>query len=85
MFVGTVQCEIELERCHEAFEGLRFLLVEPEHEVEWEGALLAVDTIGAQVGEMVIVALAPLGTGFDLPADLPIDGAVVGVVGSITS
>lgn len=85
MFIGTVQCEVELSKTHRAFEGLRFLLVEPEHEVEWEGAVVAVDTVKASVGDMVIVALAPLGSQFDVPEDLPIDGAVVGIVSSITT
>lgn len=85
MFIGTVQCEIELSQSHPAFKNLRFLLVEAEHEVEWEGAVVAVDTVGAEVGDLVVTALAPLGAAFDFPADLPIDGAVVGIVGSITT
>ena len=85
MFIGSVQCEVELSQSHPAFEGLRFLLVEAEHEVEWEGPVVAVDTVGAQVGDMVVVALAPLGSSVDIPDDLPIEAAVVGVVGSITT
>src|SRR5262249_34094217 len=85
VFIGTVQCEVELSKTHRAFDGFRFLLIEPEHEVEWEGAVVAVDTVSAQVGDMVVVALAPLGSQFDVPEDLPIDGAVVGIVSSITT
>ena len=85
MFIGTVQCEVELSKSHPAFEGLRFLLVEAEHEVEWTGAVVVVDCAGAELGDMVLVALAPLGERFDLPRDIPIAGAVVGVVGSITT
>ncbi|NRA97267.1 MAG: hypothetical protein HRU14_13770 [Planctomycetes bacterium] len=85
MFVGTVYCEFELSRSHPAFDKFRFLLVEPDHEVEFEGTCVVVDTVDAQVGEMVIVALAPLGDAFDIPDDLPIHGAVVGVVGAMTA
>lgn len=85
MFVGTVYCEFELSRSHASFDGFRFLLVEPDHEVDFEGPCVVVDTVDAQVGEMVIVALAPLGGAFDIPDDLPIHGAVVGVVGSMTA
>ena len=85
MFVGTVYCEFELSRGHTAFDGLRFLLVEPDHEVDFEGPCVVVDTVDAQVGEMVVVALAPLGEAFDIPDDLPILGAVVGVVGAMTA
>lgn len=85
MFIGTVQCEIELAKAHPAFEGFRFLLIHADHDVEWEGDIVAIDTMGARVGDMVAVALAPLGAKFDIPDDLPIDAAVVGIVGSITT
>ena len=84
MFVGMVQCEFELSRAHDAIKGHRLMLVTPLHDVEWDGDLLAIDTVGAQVTDYVVVALAPLGSGFDVPADLPIDGAIVGLVESIT-
>jgi microcompartment protein CcmK/EutM len=85
VFIGTVQCEIELSKAHDAFSGYRLLLVHADHDVEWEGDVVAIDMVGAQVGDMVAVALAPLGARFDVPEDLPIDAAVVGLVGSITT
>jgi len=59
--------------------------VEPDHDVDFEGPCVVLDTVDAQVGEMVVVAIAPLGDSFDIPRDLPIHGAVVGVVGSMTA
>ena len=44
MFVGTVRCEIDIGKAHDAFRDFRFLLVEPEHKVDWDGPVIAVDT-----------------------------------------
>jgi len=85
VFLGKISCELELERCHSAFEGLRFFLVEPQHEVDWKGLVIAVDMVEAEVGDWVLVALPPFGSKVELPPDLPVQGAVVAVVDSITT
>ena len=73
MFVGTVSCEIEVGKAQSAFRGFRLLLVEPEHKVDWEGPVVAVDTVQARVGDLVVVALSPFGPALDIPADLPVE------------
>lgn len=84
MFLGTINCELELDKRHEGLENMRFFLVDPQHEVDWDGSVIAVDTVGAEVGDWVLVALAPFGEKLGLPENLPVEAAVVGVVASIS-
>jgi microcompartment protein CcmK/EutM len=85
VFLGIIQCEMELDRVHQSFEGQTFFLIEPQHEVDWNGPVIAVDTVNANVGDWVLVAQAPFGPQLDVPEDLPLKAAVVGVVNSITT
>ena len=83
MFVGTVRCEIDIGKAHDAFRDFRFLLVEPEHKVDWDGPVIAVDTVRARVGDMVMVALSPFGDALGIPDGLPVEAAIVAVVKSL--
>ncbi|HYC76826.1 MAG TPA: EutN/CcmL family microcompartment protein, partial [Planctomycetota bacterium] len=76
-------CQIEVGKAHDSFRGLKFFLVEAEHKVDWDGPVVAVDTVGARTGDLVVVALAPFGPTLNIPADLPVEAAVVAIVRSL--
>jgi ethanolamine utilization protein EutN len=65
------------------FEGSKLLLVQPETpQGEARGvALLAIDSVGAGIGERVIVVLEGRAAGEALGRKLsPVDAAIVGIV-----
>jgi ethanolamine utilization protein EutN len=77
--VGTVVSTNKRQQ----FEGAKLLLVQPETpQGEAKGAtLLAIDSVGAGVGERVIVVLEGRAAGEALGAKLaPVDAAIVGIV-----
>jgi len=83
MLVGTVICKVWATRKEETLSGLRFLLVRPWRADGKETAesIVAVDPIGADVGEQVLVAFGraarhAIGRGHDVG----FQSAVVGVV-----
>ncbi len=81
MIVGKVTGSIVSTRKCENLIGNKFMIVEPISSMKGENSqLVAIDNIGAGVGEIVLVATgsaARIGCG--LP-DAPIDAAIVGIV-----
>jgi ethanolamine utilization protein EutN len=86
MFLGKVVGEVWSTRKHADLEGKRFLVVEALDERREPGApkvtpVVAVDPIGASLGEPVLVAFgkaARVACGGD--ADLAYEAAIVGIV-----
>ncbi|QCX33961.1 ethanolamine utilization protein EutN [Caloramator sp. E03] len=62
--------------------GSKFLIVEPVEEMKLknENRIVAVDTVGAGVGEIVLVALGSAARVGCNMAESPVDAAVVGIV-----
>jgi len=83
MLLGKVVGMITSTRKEISLSGLKFLLIQPRTKLggtELGEMLVAVDLMGAGVGEEVIVATgraARLAMGKE---DLPIDAAVIGIV-----
>jgi len=83
MLLGKVVGMITSTRKEISLSGLKFLLIQPctkLNNAELGEMLVAVDLMGAGVGEEVIVATgraARLAMGKE---DLPIDAAVIGIV-----
>ena len=81
MIVGKVIGSIVSTRKNENLVGNKFMLVEPIEEIgDSSNRIVAVDNIGAGIGEMVLVALgsaARIGCGMETA---PIDAAIVGIV-----
>ncbi len=81
MIVGKVTGSVVSTRKSENLIGNKFMIVEPIASMKGENSqLVAIDNIGAGVGEVVLVATgsaARIGCG--LP-DAPIDAAIVGIV-----
>ena len=80
MIVGKVVGSIVSTRKNENLIGHKFMIIEPISSMKAQGTLVAIDNIGAGIGEYVLVACgsaARIGCGMD---SAPIDAAIVGIV-----
>ncbi len=81
MFVGKVVGSVVATRKNENLIGSKFLIVEPFEKMDCSNnRLVAVDTVGAGIGEIVLVATgsaARIGCHME---NSPIDAAIVGIV-----
>ena len=82
--VGTVTSTVK----HPALEGAKLLLVQPElpDGVARGNAVLAVDSVGAGVGERVLYVIEGTAAGDALGRKgAPVDAAIVGIVDRVTA
>lgn len=80
MIVGKVVGSIVSTRKNENLIGNKFMIVEPVSSMKAQGTLVAIDNIGAGIGEYVLVACgsaARIGCGMD---NSPVDAAIVGII-----
>lgn len=81
MIIGKVVGSLFSTRKSEKLVGNKFMIVEPVESMRSTGErLVAIDIIGAGVGEYVLVAQGSAARiGCDM-ADAPIDAAIVGII-----
>ena len=81
MIVGKIVGSVVATRKNEKLVGSKFLVVEPLDGMEGSSnRLVAVDSVGAGIGEIVLVAKGSAARiGCNL-ADSPVDAAIVGIV-----
>lgn len=81
MIVGKVVGSVVATRKNENLVGSKFLIVEPFESMEQgKGRIVAVDNVGAGIGEIVLVtkgSAARIGCNLK---EAPIDAAIVGIV-----
>lgn len=80
MIIGKVIGSIISTRKQENLVGNKFMIVEPLDAVASAGRIVAIDNIGAGIGETVLVvqgSAARIGCGMP---EAPIDAAIVGIV-----
>ena len=84
MIIGKVSGCIVSTRKQDNLVGIKFMVIEPINVMDGERKqLVAIDNIGAGIGEYVLVATgsaARIGCGMP---DSPIDAAIVGIVDDI--
>lgn len=83
MILGRVVGTVVASQKRPQFDGAKLLLVQPEtpQGVATGATLLAVDSVGAGVGERVIVVLEGRAAGEALGKKLaPVDAAIIGIV-----
>lgn len=81
MIIGKVVGSLFSTRKSEKLIGNKFMIVEPVESM-WgtKGRLVAIDIIGAGIGEYVLVAQGSAARiGCDM-ADAPVDAAIVGII-----
>lgn len=85
MIVGKIVGSVVSTRKNENLVGCKFMVVEPIAELgNPNGKIVAIDNVGAGIGEIVLVATgsaARIGCGM---TDSPVDAAIVGIVDSGT-
>ena len=81
MIIGKVVGSLFSTRKSEKLVGTKFMIVEPVESMRNTGSrLVAIDIIGAGIGEYVLVAQGSAARiGCDM-ADAPIDAAIVGII-----
>ena len=81
MIIGKVVGSLFSTRKSEKLVGNKFMIVEPVESMRNTGSrLVAIDIIGAGIGEYVLVAQGSAARiGCDM-ADAPIDAAIVGII-----
>ena len=81
MIIGKVVGSLFSTRKNEKLVGNKFIIVEPVEDMRSTGSrLVAIDVIGAGIGEYVLVAQGSAARiGCDM-ADAPIDAAIVGII-----
>jgi len=80
MIVGKVVGSVVATRKNEKLLGSKFMIVEPFSNMEKAGRIVAIDNVGAGIGETVLVATgsaARIGCSMD---EAPVDAAIVGIV-----
>lgn len=80
MIIGKVTGSVVSTRKNENLIGSKFMIVEPVADMGGGSKIVAVDNVGAGIGEKVLVALgsaARIGCGKELS---PIDAAIVGII-----
>lgn len=79
MIVGKVVGSVVATRKNENLVGSKFLIVSPMDGMG-DGRIVAVDNVGAGIGEIVLIATgsaARIGCGMETS---PVDAAIVGIV-----
>ena len=80
MIIGKVVGSVVSTRKCDNLIGNKFMIVEPIPSLKVEERIVAVDKVGAGIGELVLVAqgsAARIGCGDDRA---PIDAAIVGII-----
>lgn len=80
MVIGTVVGSIIATRKNEKLIGQKLLIVRPLENMEEKKEFVAIDNVGAGIGETVLVARGSAARiGCDLES-APVDAAIVGIV-----
>ncbi|MBR7132133.1 MAG: EutN/CcmL family microcompartment protein [Clostridia bacterium] len=80
MIVGKVVGSVVATRKNERLLGSKFMIVEPIENMSENGRIVAVDNVGAGIGEIVLVATGSAArVGCDMD-NAPVDAAIVGIV-----
>ena len=80
MIIGTVVGSVVSTRKCDNLVGNKFMIVEPIPSLKVDNRIVAIDKIGAGIGEYVLVAQGSAArVGCGIP-DAPVDAAIVGIL-----
>lgn len=81
MMIGKVVGSIVSTRKHESLVGNKFLIVCPLEKMEADNKMLiAIDVVGAGVGETVMVVTGSNAKYATHGREIPVDAAIVGII-----
>lgn len=80
MILGKVVGSVVATRKNEKLIGSKFMIIEPIDNMFTKGRMVAIDNVGAGIGEIVLIATgsaARIGCNME---DAPVDAAIVGII-----
>ena len=80
MIIGKVVGSVVSTRKNDNLIGNKFMIIEPIPSLKLENRIVAIDNVGAGIGEFVLVAqgsAARIGCNME---KVPIDAAIVGII-----
>ena len=82
MIIGKVVGSVVATRKNECLTGSKFLIVDSAKEIGFNGTgrIVAVDNVGAGVGEIVLVTMGSAARGCLEHPNTPVDAVIVGIV-----
>ena len=80
MIIGKVIGSVVSTRKNERLVGSKFMVVQPVANMGDGKAIVAVDNVGAGIGEYVLVAVGSAARVGCEKANAPIDAAIVGII-----
>ncbi|MBR2404581.1 MAG: EutN/CcmL family microcompartment protein [Clostridia bacterium] len=80
MIIGKVKGSVVSTRKNENLIGNKFMIVEPTKEMGIAGTIVAIDNVGAGIGEIVLVATGSAARIGCNQENSPVDAAIVGIV-----
>ena len=80
MIVGKVVGSVVATRKNENLTGNKFLIVEPYSNMAGNGRIVAIDNVGAGIGEDVLVATGSAARIGCNVKESPVDAAIVGII-----
>ncbi|MBP3580827.1 MAG: EutN/CcmL family microcompartment protein [Clostridia bacterium] len=80
MIVGKVVGSVVATRKNQNLTGNKFLIVEPYENMCVTGRIVAIDNVGAGIGEEVLVAIGSAARIGCSVQTSPIDAAIVGII-----
>ena len=82
MIIGKVVGTVVSTRKHEALVGNKFLIVEPIERMKAQAGdrLVAVDSVGAGISDIVLVAMGSAARLACKNIETPVDACIVGIV-----
>ena len=83
MMIGQVVGTVVATRKSEALVGQKLLVLKPLYAPRNEDLVVAVDTVGAGVGETVLVTVGSGAREAMRAQNVPIDAAIVGIVDTV--
>lgn len=78
MIIGRVKSAIISSRKYDSIQGMKLLIIEPCYR-ESKDYFVAIDTIGAGVGELVLITQGE-NTKYAIEKTAPVDAVVVGII-----
>ena len=80
MLVGQVVGSVVATRKNENLVGNKFLIVQPLESMADQKRIVAIDNVGAGIGEIVLVTQGSAARFVSGVSNAPVDAAIVGIV-----
>lgn len=80
MVLGKVVGSVVATRKNEGLLGSKFMIVEPLDNSSQKGRFVAIDNVGAGIGEVVLVATGSAARVGCAMESAPVDAAIVGII-----